>query len=70
MQKSMGVENHRCPRHIVPIQLKNLIPVGTAMSRLRREKNGRSTTPVVNMWCAHTPVDSAAIDIVANTMPL
>ena len=34
------------------------------------EKKGRSTTPVVNMWCAHTPVDSAAMDMVAKTMPL
>ena len=40
----------------MPIQLKNLMPVGTAISRLRSEKKGSSTTPVVNMWCAHTPV--------------
>ena len=25
------------------------------MSRVRNEKKGSSTTPVVNMWCAHTP---------------
>ena len=55
---------------MVPIQLKNLMPVGTAMSRLRKEKNGSSTAPVVNMWCAHTPVERAAMAMVAKTMPL
>ena len=34
------------------------------------EKNGSSTAPVANMWCAHTAEDSAAIASVANTMPL
>ncbi len=29
---SIGVSKVRCPRHIVAIQLKNLIPVGTAMA--------------------------------------
>ena len=47
------------PPHIVPIQLKNFTPVGTAMSIDRPEKNGSSTAPVVNMWWAHTPTDSA-----------
>ena len=70
MLKSMAVVKLSCPRHIVPIQLKNLMPVGTAMSRLRKEKKGSSTAPVVNMWCAHTPVDSAAMAMVAKTMPL
>ena len=31
MQNSIGVSNFTEPRHIVPIQLKNLIPVGTAI---------------------------------------
>lgn len=31
MEKSIGVVKTMEPRHIVPIQLKNLIPVGTAM---------------------------------------
>ena len=35
-----------------------------------RLKNGSSTVPVVNMWCAHTLVESAAIEIVAKTIPL
>jgi hypothetical protein len=28
---SIGVSKVSCPRHIVPIQLKNLMPVGTAI---------------------------------------
>src|SRR3954470_2352266 len=58
------------PRHMEPIQLKNLIPVGTAIRKVSREKNGSSTLPVVNMWCAHTVNDRAPIDSVAKTMPL
>jgi hypothetical protein len=69
MANSMGVSNFTEPRHIVPIQLKNLIPVGTAIKYDIKLKKGRSTTPVVNMWCAQTLVDRAAIEIVANTMP-
>src|SRR5579872_4042117 len=70
MQNSIDVEKMSCPRHIVPIQLKNLMPVGTAMSNDSSEKKGSSTRPVVNMWCAHTPVDSAAMAMVAKTMLL
>jgi hypothetical protein len=33
-------------------------------------KNGSSTAPVANMWCAHTVIDSPAIAIVAKTSPL
>ena len=70
MENSIGMVKVSWPCHMVPIQLKNLMPVGTAMSRLKKEKNGSSTAPVVNMWCAHTPVDRAAIAMVAKTMPL
>ena len=52
-----------CPRHIVPTQLKNFTPVGTAIRNVMNEKNGSSTAPVVNMWCAHTVIDSPAIAI-------
>ena len=62
--------NQSSPRHIVPIQLKILMPVGTAIKRLMIEKKGSSTTPVVNMWCAHTPRDSAPMVSVAKTMLL
>src|ERR1700734_3547214 len=68
MQNNMGTSNLSWPRHMVPIQLKNLIPVGTAMSSDSSEKKGSSTVPVVNMWWAHTPVDRAAMAMVAKTM--
>src|SRR3954454_17497216 len=55
---SIGVSKLSCPFHMVPIQLKNLIPVGTAMRKLIRAKNGSSTAPVAYMWCAHAPIDS------------
>jgi hypothetical protein len=29
------------------------------------EKNGSSTAPAMNMWCAHTVIDRPAIAIVA-----
>ncbi len=67
---SIGVSNDREPPHIVPIQLKYFTPVGTAMSMVMMAKNGSSTWPVANMWCAQTLTDSAAIAIVAKTMPL
>ena len=55
---------------MVPIQLKNFMPVGTAIRKLRKLKNGSSTWPVANMWCAHTLIDSAAMAMVAATRPL
>ena len=70
MAKSIGVSNEICPRHMVPIQLKNFIPVGTAIRNERNEKNGSSTWPVANMWCAQTLIDRAAMAMVAATRPL
>ena len=67
---SIGVSKVTAPRHMVPIQLKNLIPVGTAMRNVINEKNGSNTAPVVNMWCAHTVSDNAPMDSVARIMPL
>ena len=64
-ENSIGVSKVSWPRHIVPIQLKNLMPVGTAMRNVVNEKNGSSTAPVANMWCAHTAIDSAPIASVA-----
>ena len=55
------------PFHMVPIQLKNLIPVGTAIRNVMKEKKGSSTVPVTYMWCAHTAMDSAAMAMVAYT---
>ena len=57
------------PPHIVPIQLKNFTPVGTAIRKVMKEKNGRFTAPVTYMWWAHTATDRAAIDSVAPTRP-
>src|SRR5690242_11731622 len=62
---SIGVSNETDPRTIVPIQAKNLMPVGTAIRNDMIEKNGSSTAPVANMWCAHTTADSMVIAIVA-----
>jgi hypothetical protein len=39
----MGVSKVSCPRHMVPIQLKNLMPVGTAIRNVRNAKNGSRT---------------------------
>ena len=69
MLNSIGVSNVSCPRHIVPIQATNLMPVGTAMRNVVNEKNGSSTAPVANMWCAHTSMDSPMMSSVANTRP-
>jgi len=67
---SMGDSKVMWPLHMVAIQLKILTPVGTAMSRLIPEKNGRLTAPVANMWWAQTAVDSEAMARVAKTKPL
>ena len=40
---SIGVSNDTDPPHIVPIQLKNFTPVGTAIRNVMNEKNGRFT---------------------------
>ena len=67
---SIGVSKVSDPRHIVPIQLKNFTPVGTAMSIVMKAKNGSATWPVTYMWCAQTETDRPAIEMVAKTRPL
>ena len=42
---SMGVGKTMLPPHMVPIQLKNFTPVGTAISIEKPVKNGSSTAP-------------------------
>jgi hypothetical protein len=64
-----GVSKLSEPRHMVPTQLKNFTPVGTAISSVMNAKNGSRTAPVVNMWCAHTVTDRPAIESVAKTRP-
>ena len=66
----MGVSKDTLPPHNVPIQLKNLTPVGTAMRNVMKEKNARLTAPVTNMWCAQTATDRAAMVRVAPTSPM
>jgi hypothetical protein len=69
-QNSTAVLSVMVPRHMVPIQLKNLMPVGTAIRSDIAAKKGSRTAPVVYMWCAHTPIDRAPIERVAPIMPL
>src|SRR2546425_11669398 len=69
MLHHMGVGKVILPPHIVPIQLKNLMPVGMAIRKDMKEKNGLSTAPVVNMWCAQTVIDRPAMASEANTKP-
>ena len=66
---NIGVSNVIEPRHIVPIQLKNFTPVGTAIRYVMRLKKGSRAVPVVNMWCAQTLVESAPIATVAKIIP-
>ena len=70
MANFIAVGNVMLPPHIVPIQLKNFTPVGTAINIESPEKYASCTAPVVNMWWAHTPTDSDAIASVASTSPL
>ncbi len=51
------------PFHSVAIQLKILMPVGTAMRNELSMKNASTTVAVgvVNMWCAHTSMPRNAI---------
>src|SRR5699024_12346816 len=67
---SIGVANVIDPLHMVPIQLKNFTPVGTAISIVMKAKNSSMTVPRVYMWWAHTVTDRAAIAIVAPTRVL
>ncbi len=70
MVQSIGVSKLSEPRHMVPIQLKNFTPVGTAISRVMKEKNGSRTWPVTNMWCAQTVTDRPVIAMVAAIRPV
>ena len=68
--QSIGVSKVTWPRHMVPIQLKNLTPVGTPIRNVINEKNGKRTCPLANIWCAQTATESAEIAIVAAIKPL
>src|SRR5207302_1039107 len=70
MLNSIGVLNWILPPHIVPSQLKILIPVGTAITMLVIVKKlfAYEFIPTVNMWCAHTLMLTNAMAMVAATM--
>ncbi len=71
MQNSIGVAKRIFPPHIVPSQLKILMPVGTADQHRRDGEEGvrrAGVMPTANMWCAHTPRLMKPIATVAATM--
>ena len=55
-QNSIGVAKRILPPHIVPSQLKILMPVGTATRNVEVAKKlfAAGVMPTANMWCAHT----------------
>src|SRR5688500_18760380 len=61
--KKSGVLKTIEPRQSVAIQLKILMPVGTAITIELIMKNASTTVAVgeVNMWCAHTSIDRNAM---------
>ena len=66
----MGVSKVIEPRHMVAVQLNTFTPVGMAISMVPYMKNSWPVTgmPTVNMWCAHTIMDSVAMAAMAYTM--
>ena len=70
VRRASGVFMITRPPQIVPIQLKILIPVGTAMRNVLAAKNAFSDggRPTANMWCAQTPIDWKAIQTSAITI--
>ena len=66
----IDVVNSMEPFHSVPIQLKILMPVGTAISMVVIVKTELATgpRPTVNMWWLHTAQPIIPITIPENTM--
>lgn len=56
MAKSIGVLNSILPPHMVAIQEKTLIPVGTAIIMVAAVKYARvsMSKPTTYMWCVYT----------------
>ena len=69
-QNIIGIVKRIFPPHMVPSQLKILIPVGTAIAMVDATKNALAyeVIPMVNMWCAHTPRLMKPMHSVAATM--
>ena len=63
----IGVGKRMEPPHIVAIQEKILMPVGTAITMVAAVKYILVFTdrPVVNMWCAHTTKPTTPIATMA-----
>src|SRR5271170_7476769 len=70
MQKSMGVLKMILPPHMVPIQLKILIPVGTpiAIVVIVKKLFAYEFIPTVNMWWAQTLKPTKPMQTVAATI--
>src|SRR5262249_46626404 len=70
MQNNIGVLNWILPPHIVPSQLKILMPVGmpTAIEVIVKKLLAYEFIPTVNMWCAHTLMLTNPIKTVAPTI--
>ena len=58
------------PHHKVATQLKNFIPVGTAINDVAIVKNNliQGGVPLVNMWWAQTTKPSTTIPIIEKTI--
>ena len=71
MANSMGVGNVKDPPHMVAIQEKILIPVGTAIIKVAAVKYARVliSNPTVYMWCAQTTKPIKPMLTMAYTMP-
>src|SRR3989442_11345387 len=70
--KSIGALSSIAPPHIVAIQLKILMPLGTAIASVMT-MNGRRAEiemPVVNMWCTQTPNERNPIATVERAIAL
>src|SRR5207245_11132758 len=70
--KSIGALSSIAPPHIVAIQLKILMPLGTAIASVIT-MNGRRAEiemPVVNMWWTHTPKERNPIATVDRAIAL
>ena len=69
-QNSIAVFRLIFPPQRVASQLKNLMPVGTAMKAVAMVKNRRiqGGVPLVNMWCAHTIKPRNTIAMIEYTM--
>ena len=69
-QNTIGSSKRSLPPYIVPIQLKILIPVGTATSMVESAKKvlPMDVIPTLNMWWAQTLTLMKPIRTVAATI--